>query len=178
MSIPSLEDYMRWHKGAVPKDFCDELINRAEQTDEWHQAALVDGGITTNHRNCSILRIERWPDLDTQLFHILHEYAGRYTVDFPFLTLQRDEGYGLLKYTVGQFYLEHVDHASSCPRALSCVIGIGGEFEGGDLVFWGGKRRYRLDQGDILLFPASFMYPHAVEPVTKGVRYSLTTWFL
>ena len=30
--------------------------------------------------------------------------------------------------------------------------------------------------GDILIFPSNFMYPHKVEPVIEGTRYSYISW--
>ena len=33
-----------------------------------------------------------------------------------------------------------------------------------------------LKKGDIIIFPSNFMYPHKVEPVTKGIRYSYISW--
>ena len=31
-------------------------------------------------------------------------------------------------------------------------------------------------QGDVVIFPSLFLYPHKVEPVTKGTRYSYISW--
>ena len=36
--------------------------------------------------------------------------------------------------------------------------------------------KYDLTKGDIIVFPSNFMYPHKVEPVTKGTRYSYISW--
>ena len=33
-----------------------------------------------------------------------------------------------------------------------------------------------LKQGELLIFPSNFMFPHKVEPVTKGTRYSYISW--
>ena len=33
-----------------------------------------------------------------------------------------------------------------------------------------------LKQGDILLFPSNFMFPHQVKTIEKGTRYSFVTW--
>ena len=33
-----------------------------------------------------------------------------------------------------------------------------------------------FEQGDLLIFPSNFMYPHKVEPITKGTRYSYISW--
>jgi len=33
-----------------------------------------------------------------------------------------------------------------------------------------------LKQGDILVFPSNFMFPHQVKTIEKGTRYSFVTW--
>ena len=33
-----------------------------------------------------------------------------------------------------------------------------------------------IPPGAVLIFPSNFMYPHKVEPVTKGTRYSYVSW--
>ena len=33
-----------------------------------------------------------------------------------------------------------------------------------------------LKQGDVLMFPSVFLYPHRVNPVTKGVRDTFVSW--
>ena len=39
-----------------------------------------------------------------------------------------------------------------------------------------GKRKIDLKQGSVLIFPSNFMYPHEVESITKGSRYSFVSW--
>ena len=37
-------------------------------------------------------------------------------------------------------------------------------------------KEIKLKTGDILIFPSNFMYPHRVEPVKKGIRFSFVSW--
>lgn len=53
---------------------------------------------------------------------------------------------------------------------LSTVGCLNDEYEGGELVFPRQKIRYRLDKGDIIVFPGGLTHPHYVEPVTNGFR--------
>jgi predicted 2-oxoglutarate/Fe(II)-dependent dioxygenase YbiX len=34
----------------------------------------------------------------------------------------------------------------------------------------------KFKQGDVIIFPSLFLYPHKVEPVKKGTRYSYISW--
>ena len=77
---------------------------------------------------------------------------------------------------------EHCDHINSIfdgerkgVPILSIVGILNDDYEGGDFVMFKNKK-IDLKQGDLLLFPSSFLYPHRVDPVTKGHRYSYVSW--
>lgn len=85
----------------------------------------------------------------------------------------------ILEYSEGCFYDWHIDAFQSNEgeiRKFSFVILLSdkNDFEGGDLVFFQEKNQSVLEQGTMIIFP-SFYY-HKVEPVIKGVRYSLVGW--
>lgn len=48
------------------------------------------------------------------------------------------------------------------------------DYEGGDLLIW--DQHIRLKQGQVIIFPSCFLYPHKVEPVKSGVRFSGVSW--
>jgi predicted 2-oxoglutarate/Fe(II)-dependent dioxygenase YbiX len=58
---------------------------------------------------------------------------------------------------------------------LSVVGLLNDEFEGGEFIVFK-DYNIQLKKGDILLFPSTFLYPHRVEQVKKGTRYSFVTW--
>jgi hypothetical protein len=77
---------------------------------------------------------------------------------------------------------EHCDHIHTLfdgefkgVPVLSCLGILNDDFEGGELIFWE-NTTINVKAGDVLVFPSSFLYPHRVEPVTKGVRYSCVSW--
>ena len=58
---------------------------------------------------------------------------------------------------------------------LSCLGVLNNDYEGGEFVMFDD---YKIDikKGELLIFPSSFLYPHKVNPVTKGIRYSDISW--
>ena len=57
------------------------------------------------------------------------------------------------------------------------VLGVlNDDYEGGEFVLI--DEKIDLSKGDIIIFPSNFMYPHKVEPVTKGIRYSYISWMV
>jgi predicted 2-oxoglutarate/Fe(II)-dependent dioxygenase YbiX len=57
---------------------------------------------------------------------------------------------------------------------LSVVGLMNDNYTGGEFIMCG--KEIELMAGDLLVFPSVFMYPHMVNPVTTGVRYSLVSW--
>jgi len=87
-----------------------------------------------------------------------------------------------LKYAESHQMAEHCDHISSLFDGnvkgipmLSVVGQLNEEFEGGEFVMWRDEV-IPFQTGDLIIFPSNFMYPHRVDPVTEGVRYSYVSW--
>ena len=58
---------------------------------------------------------------------------------------------------------------------LSVLGVLNDDYEGGEFILFDD---YKIDfkKGDVLIFHSIFLYPHKVEPVTKGTRYSYISW--
>ena len=85
------------------------------------------------------------------------------------------------KYGVGTKMRKHYDHIHSIfdgqrkgIPVLSMLGILNNDYEGGEFVLI--DEKIDLSKGDIIIFPSNFMYPHKVEPVTKGTRYSYISW--
>ena len=86
-----------------------------------------------------------------------------------------------LMYDINGKYETHTDtfhqHGSET-RKITVLAFLNDDFEGGKFYIQNSHNRFypRQQKGDVIIFP-SFM-PHGVEPVTKGVRYSVVTWMV
>mgnify|MGYP003117880706 CR=1 FL=1 len=103
-----------------------------------------------------------------------------YTSKFPKMMSSKINQIDLLKYSSGGKYEVHTDHFTTTTRALSVIINLNDFYEGGDLIFTDQKnkeiKRLKLQKGSIIFFPSNFLYPHAIQPITKGTRYSIVAW--
>jgi len=77
---------------------------------------------------------------------------------------------------------EHCDHIHSMfdgeRKGIPTMTALGmlnENFTGGELVMWGNEV-ITMPAGSIVIFPSCFLYPHRVEPVTEGTRYSFVSW--
>ena len=58
---------------------------------------------------------------------------------------------------------------------LSIVGCLNDNYDGGDFIMWE-KEKINLKQGSVLIFPSNFMFPHRVNSIKKGTRYSFVSW--
>jgi len=86
----------------------------------------------------------------------------------------------LLKYKPGGKYNVHTDHLTNSSRHLSVIMNLNNEYEGGELIFTDQKdkeiKKLKLGKGSVVFFPSNFMYPHGIQPIKKGTRYSIVAW--
>ena len=85
------------------------------------------------------------------------------------------------KYAESKMMALHCDHIHSMFDGerkgipILSVLGVlNDDYEGGEFHLI--NEIINFTKGDILVFPSNFMYPHKVEPVTKGTRYSYISW--
>ena len=52
---------------------------------------------------------------------------------------------------------------------------LNNDYEGGGLNFkWNDEKMdIEIKPNRLIMWPSNFMYPHCVEPITKGTRYSI-----
>ena len=58
---------------------------------------------------------------------------------------------------------------------LSIVGILNDDYEGGEFIMFD-DYHVELPKGAIMVFPSNFLYPHKVEPVTKGTRHTFVSW--
>ncbi len=119
----------------------------------------------------------------TNLFcSCLHHYVQIYakdtgtTLDCTVTDMQ------VLKYKVGGFYRQHIDSGHFSPRTLSFIYLVNDNYEGGELIMELPKIKetipIEVKKDRLIVWPSNFMYPHRVNPVKKGIKYSVVAWAL
>ena len=75
----------------------------------------------------------------------------------------------------------HVDHiytifdGNEKGVPILSIVGLFNEnYQGGEFKIL--NKNVKLKTGDVIIFPSNFMYPHGVNTITKGVRYSFVAW--
>ena len=188
LSSKPIADFV-WHgQEVVDPELCDKILDEYANTNYW-EATLTGSGHDPDARRCEQICISEQSiiaednsdtrkQLDDQMFEVVQNLIGLYQEAHPEfeLEIQEDSGYELLKYEEGDFYIEHTDSFKEQPRALTVIVSMNNAYEGGEVALFNRELVYKLDVGDVIMFPSNFMYPHEIMPVTQGTRFSIITW--
>jgi len=98
-----------------------------------------------------------------------------YKLGYGLSTTWHDQ-YSILKYGVGQKFVNHVDDHKDYHRRMSTIYYINDNYEGGEIVFPRFGITYKPAANDFLVFPSTYVYNHSVLPVKSGERYAVVSW--
>ena len=168
-------------KNVISTEFINKIIPLIDSRAKKNM--LVKNSVE-NKKMRDVKGCELTSDISTDLFIYIKKEIERlynfYKVKFPKLQSSRINQIDLLKYSVGGKHNLRIDFDAGTHRNLSVIMNLNNDYEGGDLIFADQKnneiKRFKLSKGSIVFFPSNFMYPHMIEPIKKGTRYSIVSW--
>jgi predicted 2-oxoglutarate/Fe(II)-dependent dioxygenase YbiX len=161
--------------------FCQDIINYCNKS----KLKYLGVGLSNANKDIrNVLGKHLDPKKDKFIFNKINKKIEEmymfYKVKFPLIHNNKVNQIDLLKYEVGGKYRYHIDTSTDYTRSLSVIINLNDTYKGGDLIFVNQKeieiKRCKLKRGTIVFFPSNFMYPHGIEPVIEGERYSIVSW--
>jgi hypothetical protein len=161
-----------------------------ETESDWSElswnGSSVGSGQATSHRtslSCSLIPIMKpYPETELSQFFTktirepIEEVSEDYRNEF-LIPNAIHEAYSVLKYMEQSEYKPHHDHGPDNRRVYSMVSFLSTPEEGGQLEFPLFDVTVEAICGRVVMFPSNFPYLHVAHPVTKGVKYSLVTWY-
>ena len=177
-----LIDYIVILKGHVSDAVCDLIVDTYETSQHWLPSTIGGTNMDRKIRNCDSIAISKLQknedkEIDKKLFRLIGSASLEYAKRFKHYSYNEDTGYDLLRYLQGGYYKEHVDSFTAHLRSVSCSLALNYDYEGGEWSFFDDSYSFRVNKGDIVMFPSNFMFPHQIKEVTFGTRYSVITWF-
>tara|TARA_R100001591_G_scaffold6373_1_gene12655 strand:+ start:5852 stop:6424 length:573 start_codon:yes stop_codon:yes gene_type:complete len=184
-----LEDYVLTAQSALPIKLCNDTIKEINKnkknwsTHKWHNRKNEEVASLSGNKELDNLymRSNNSQEIMRLLWHVIHGYTKH--LDFPWF--QEWTGYTEVRFNIykkNKQMSDHCDHIASIfdgqrkgVPILSCVGALNDNFEGGEFMMFD-DMTFKLKQGDVLVFPSNFLYPHRVNPVKKGARYSFISW--
>jgi len=184
--ITDLKHYAKVYKNVIDKDKCESIINQLQHAKfdthtfycplknkdiihEFEPVVSTDQILDTNFLMDTIRNLlERY---------ILNDFKNNWFSGWQGYTQPRYN-----RYDVDSRMENHCDHIHTMfdgtrrgIPTLSILGALNDNYRGGELVMFE-DQIIELAAGDIIVFPSNFLYPHKIEPVTAGVRYSFVSW--
>ena len=176
-------DFIYIQKDALPKSFCDNVIQKFELDDRKRQGQVGSGVRLDIKRSCdlSITGKEDWESYDQAFFKSLNDALKEYLRFIPeeyiqFKALGRfedDTGYQIQKTQPGDYYIWHHDQTKT--RLVTFIWYLNDVKDGGYTEFIDGTR-IQPEVGKLIIFPATWDFLHrGVSPKTE-TKYICTGW--
>jgi predicted 2-oxoglutarate/Fe(II)-dependent dioxygenase YbiX len=170
-----------------PKETIEIIENACANLEsgiKWERAGTIGEGAnqtkrTNYHLGISTLAEQGFSvaqNVQNQMYLLLLAstlpYAERYGIYEKF----GHENYNMLRYSGGQEYKAHYDGDTATGRALSAIVYLNNNYEGGHVEFTNFGVKIKPEPGMLLLFPSNYAYTHIAHPVTDGTKYAIVTW--
>ena len=176
-------DFIYTQKDALPKSFCDNVIQKFELDDRKRQGQVGSGVRLEIKRSCdlSITGKEDWVSYDEAFFKSLNNALKEYLRFIPeeyiqFKALGRfedDTGYQIQKTQPGDYYIWHHDQTKT--RLVTFIWYLNDVKDDGYTEFIDGTR-IQPEAGKLIIFPATWDFLHrGVSPKTE-TKYICTGW--
>lgn len=190
LSLPTIREvkpntFIFERPGALPADFCEEVIRRFEAQPEYHHEGRI-GQIQS--KDVSIKKTtdlvvsgkDDWKDIDQIFFRCVAAALREFREFYPYFKGPfKDMGYQVQRYRVGEYYQWHIDGGSHqfSQRQLVVLWYLNDvPSPGGETEFLYQDVKVTPEQGKLVLFPPFWTHEHRGAAVEKGVKYIATTW--
>jgi len=182
-----LQTYLKVYNNFLSKEICDntitELQNKHFEQHKFYNPVKNTIADRSGDKELDITydKVSTNKIIMDKIWHALHSYIE----ELNFEWWGGWSGYSEIRfnrYSETKKMAEHCDHIHSLFQGdrkgipiLSCLGILNDNYEGGELVFFE-DTTIKTKQGDLLIFPSNFLYPHRVEPVKNGNRWSYISW--
>jgi len=183
-----ISSYVMVFEECIPSDICKQTCDEIENA-SWQQHTFynhVDGSSNTRSGSRELdisynRGISTYPYIMQRIHEAFEEYLTR-------LRLPWFDGWAgfsevrFNRYEENRLMAEHCDHIHSLfdgerkgIPTMTFLAALNDEYTGGELVMWGDEV-VPMAKGSAVVFPSCFLYPHRVDPITSGIRYSCVSW--
>ena len=175
---------------ALDQKTCDDIIQRFRHDDRKAPGITTSGKVVPELKksmDLAISDLDEWEDIDRTLFQSLaenlEEYAKRILeiIGNPLWSSEiKDTGYNIKRYRQNDYYNWHVDcqtYIEGWTRTIAGIWYLNEVEEGGETEFAFGHKVVP-ETGKLILFPATWNFPHRGLSPIKGNKYIITSFVL
>ena len=192
----SIEEFVGIYKNAFPEEYCEDVIKNFNslQQQGFTKNRQELGDMTKMQKDDSALWTGNFynAEADTSGMHELigkkfteifwgecyKHYAEKFAVlnDMPSHAIW---GNKVQRTNIGQgYHIWHCEHAKeqSMNRILFYIVYLNDVKEGGETEFLYQSKRYKPEQGTVIIAPAHFTHTHRGNPPLSNDKYIMTGW--
>jgi hypothetical protein len=163
-----------WGKAEVKSGVGKEIATKID-TDSRDTQTIVIPYSETTQEDYSTLSAAFYTSLSNifleNLVPLEINYQNEYSVNCSW-----HDSYQILKYGVGQKFVNHIDDHPDYHRRVSTLYYINDDYSGGEINFPRFNLSFKPKPNQMLVFPSTYVYNHSVSPVTEGTRYAVVSW--
>jgi predicted 2-oxoglutarate/Fe(II)-dependent dioxygenase YbiX len=178
-----ISNYIEYYPHVIDKDLCKKIINSELDYQKSTYSTHLGKSSETEER---VKMSEFWIRKDNDFYdpvkecfaNIIEKYKNRFS-DF---SVQHTTDFRINCYSEGDFMSRHVDniHHSHGQEwgypQVSALLFLNDDYNGGE--FQVSNSYFKTSEGSAIIFPSNFMFPHKVNIVTSGTRWSIITWLM
>jgi len=187
MQSLNLIDYIKVYN-TFEQDFLKDILLELQSEDIWSRHRWTNSeGTSVEREGVDELFVSAGNSTEHNKFIMssLYNSISNYINDVNIPEFKFWQGYSSIRfnrYMQNQIIAKHFDRITSLfdgarkgVPILSIVGLLNDNFVGGDFIMFD-NYKVNLKAGDVLIFPSAFNYPHQVNPVISGTRYSFVSW--
>ena len=180
-----IPDYVKVYKNVLDNDACDQAVEQLKKL-HWHKHKYYnptreDYEQGDKELSVSYDRTEYSEHIELKIKEIVHKYITfRFASWFDACNAVSSIRWN--KYDIGTQMELHCDHIHDLfdgeikgVPILSVVGALNDDYTGGEFVMWE-NTTIDIPKGSIAIFPSNFLYPHQVNEVKSGTRYTYVSW--
>jgi hypothetical protein len=199
-------DFIYIKKKSLSTELCDEIIGLYHKNNHAQYQGITFAGVNTNVKDSIDLNIsgmarndKTWEKIHKilylELYDNLKTYLNKFNDDNRYYKNMFDSSeFKIIETTilvVDSFqmqryekkkgkYIYHNDSLVSYDtpsfRVITFLWYLNDVYEGGETEFWGGDLKIIPECGKLLLFPATWTYPHCANIPISNDKYIITGW--
>jgi predicted 2-oxoglutarate/Fe(II)-dependent dioxygenase YbiX len=164
---------------------CNFIVNKYKKTNwtthKWTNSKAEYQSPIKNHKELLVAfpKREDGQFIINKIQYFILDYLKQLNLNLS--VIKKFSQIRLNKYPKGSSMLSHFDHIHSLFDGkekgipIFSVVGLlNDNFKGGEFLIC--NKDINLKQGEVVVFPSVFLFPHEVKKIIKGDRYSFVVW--
>ena len=179
-------NWIGYYENIVSDDLCDKIMDYSDNKKPLKPSEYATSEGKSKRSKERVKMDDGWfvngeqhyQDIRTCFMTALKRYQEKHHD----CVCQRYTDFRVNRYGSGGYMSEHIDniHHSHGQQYgyphLSVLLFLNEDYEGGEFVV--ADNKYKTQKGSAIIFPSNFMFPHKVNKIEYGTRWSVVSWLM